>query len=257
MSATSDLIKLRAAKTAPVQPGQWHADFSTVKKYSDEKGIPIFAVWSNGDLCGHCVDLEECFLNAKFKNWAKTSGVALWIGFGSDTSQEDKLGGTGYTFAWGPRKSLKYFPFVRLYWAKGGVDICKTGSAWDGNSGNTKGAEKLVKALQDALKNYHPVNSQNSTPASPYKIRFNEKLTVKKVNAILDAIDKNEGYCPCQVGKTEDTKCHCKDFTENKGIGEPCICKIYVKQKADKVQIAKGNSRRVATKVKETNKKRR
>ena len=63
-----------------------------------------------------------------------------------------------------------------------------------------------------------------------YKIRFNEKLTVKKVNAILDAIDKNGGYCPCQM-QCPESKCHCKDFLENKGIGEPCICNIYVKQK--------------------------
>ena len=63
-----------------------------------------------------------------------------------------------------------------------------------------------------------------------FKIRLNEKLTVAKINKVLDAIDKNEGYCPCQF-KTEETKCHCKDFIENKKIGEPCICKIYVKQK--------------------------
>ena len=50
-------------------------------------------------------------------------------------------------------------------------------------------------------------------------------------NKILDAIEKNGGYCPCQAGKSEDTKCHCKDFKENKKIGEPCICKIFVKQK--------------------------
>lgn len=65
--------------------------------------------------------------------------------------------------------------------------------------------------------------------APEYKVRLNEKLTVKKVNAVLDAIDANEGYCPCQV-RSDETKCHCKDFTENKKIGEPCICKIYVKK---------------------------
>jgi hypothetical protein len=50
------------------------------------------------------------------------------------------------------------------------------------------------------------------------------------VNAILDAIDKNEGYCPCQMQCLE-SKCHCKDFLENKKIGEPCICNIFVKVK--------------------------
>lgn len=61
-----------------------------------------------------------------------------------------------------------------------------------------------------------------------YKIRFNEAKTVKAVNAILDAIDANGGYCPCQI-KSAATKCHCADFRNKKALGEPCICGIYVK----------------------------
>ena len=74
------------------------------------------------------------------------------------------------------------------------------------------------------------VGKNNLKTETLVKVRLNEKLTVKKVNAILDAIEKNGGYCPCQAGQTEDTKCHCKDFKENKKIGEPCICKIFVKR---------------------------
>lgn len=65
-----------------------------------------------------------------------------------------------------------------------------------------------------------------------YKIRFNEAKTVKAVNAMLDEIDANGGYCPCQP-KSADSKCHCKDFLQNKKIGEPCICGIYVKMAKD------------------------
>ena len=71
----------------------------------------------------------------------------------------------------------------------------------------------------------------SKTKAPAYKVRLNEALTTAQVNKVLDALDKNGGYCPCQY-KTKDTKCHCKDFREEKAIGEPCICKIYVKQKA-------------------------
>ena len=63
---------------------------------------------------------------------------------------------------------------------------------------------------------------------TPYKIRFNPKTTVKTINKTLDAIDNAGGYCPCQV-PSADTKCHCKDFLQNKKIGELCICGIYVK----------------------------
>lgn len=62
-----------------------------------------------------------------------------------------------------------------------------------------------------------------------YKIRFNEAKTVKAINKILDAIDANKGYCPCQI-KSASTKCHCADFRNKKALGEPCICGIYVKQ---------------------------
>lgn len=65
--------------------------------------------------------------------------------------------------------------------------------------------------------------------AANYVIRLNEKLTVAQINKVLDSIDLNDEYCPCQM-QSKDTKCHCKDFRENKAIGEPCICKIYVKR---------------------------
>lgn len=263
MGVTANLKKLRAVASTAVKLGQWHEDFNKVKKFADSKEIPLLAVWSNGDACGHCISFEQCLLDSQFKTWQKTCGCALWLGLGTDTSSADCLGGTGYNFAWGAKKALRLYPFVRLYWKKGKVDVCKTGDDWTGGTGNSKGAAKLVKALKSALKGYCPSCDPEPTPepepipTEEIKIRLNEAVSVTQINKVLDAIDSNDGYCPCQVGKTADTKCQCKDFRENKKIGEPCLCKIYVKQKADKVQIAKGNSRRVATKVKETNKKRR
>ena len=65
-----------------------------------------------------------------------------------------------------------------------------------------------------------------------YKIRFNPKTTVKTINATLDAIDANGGYCPCQV-PSANSKCHCADFRNKKKLNEPCICGIYVKVAKD------------------------
>lgn len=100
-----------------------------------------------------------------------------------------------------------------------------------GNKTGQAGAKKMV-AIQKEQLSKKPTSTKPTAAASEanYKIRLNEKLTVAKINKILDAIDANNGYCPCQM-QSEDTKCHCKDFLENKGFGEPCICKIYVKQK--------------------------
>lgn len=39
---------------------------------------------------------------------------------------------------------------------------------------------------------------------------------------------ENEGYCPCRLSKTPDTKCICKDFREQKEPGL-CHCGLYFK----------------------------
>lgn len=161
MGVTDKVKKLRAAAKSPVVLGQWHEAFSTVKKYADANNVPLLAVWSSGDSCGHCIAFEQCLLDSKFKTWAKTSGVAMWIGFNGDKTKDDKFEGTGFTFA--RNGKLRMYPFVRLYWKKGKVDICKSGDDWTG--GTSKGAAKLVSALKTALKAYKP--SEPEKPAEP------------------------------------------------------------------------------------------
>ena len=49
------------------------------------------------------------------------------------------------------------------------------------------------------------------------------------VNEIRKALKENDGYCPCKIEKTIDTKCICKDFREiEEGM---CHCGLYIKQK--------------------------
>ena len=52
------------------------------------------------------------------------------------------------------------------------------------------------------------------------------KLNPDKESAlkILNAIYKNNGYCPCVIIKNEDTKCPCKNMMEN----SKCHCGLYV-----------------------------
>lgn len=56
-------------------------------------------------------------------------------------------------------------------------------------------------------------------------IRYNsdEKL----VKSIKDKLKENDGYCPCSIVKTPNTKCMCKQFREMKsGV---CHCGLFVK----------------------------
>lgn len=48
------------------------------------------------------------------------------------------------------------------------------------------------------------------------------------VHDIQQALKDNNGYCPCRLEKTADTKCMCKEFREQ-NTGE-CHCGLYVKE---------------------------
>lgn len=45
---------------------------------------------------------------------------------------------------------------------------------------------------------------------------------------VAKAVKVNDGYCPCELQKTPDTKCKCKNFREQDYEGE-CHCGLYVK----------------------------
>lgn len=45
-----------------------------------------------------------------------------------------------------------------------------------------------------------------------------------KAKKILEAIYKNEGYCPCRINKNDDSKCPCKDMIEK----NDCHCGLFV-----------------------------
>lgn len=51
----------------------------------------------------------------------------------------------------------------------------------------------------------------------------------KVVKDIRKQLKENDGYCPCQLEKTDDTKCMCKNFREQLTEG-PCHCGLYYKK---------------------------
>ena len=51
----------------------------------------------------------------------------------------------------------------------------------------------------------------------------------KFVAEIRHKLKENNGYCPCSLIKSEDTKCMCKEFREtDEGM---CHCGLYIKTK--------------------------
>ena len=49
-----------------------------------------------------------------------------------------------------------------------------------------------------------------------------------KYNEVTEAVKNNDGYCPCMLQKTPDTKCICKEFKEQTTTGE-CHCGRFLK----------------------------
>lgn len=45
---------------------------------------------------------------------------------------------------------------------------------------------------------------------------------------VTEKLRENEGYCPCKLERTPETKCMCKEFLEmDSGM---CHCGLYIKE---------------------------
>lgn len=160
MGTTSTFLKSRVSKPTV---GKWSSGFSAVKKYADEKKIPLIAAWSNGDACGHCVNFEKSIMQSAFTKYMGTSGCVFWFGCSSDKTADDKKNGTGYK--WVQNGKLSMYPFVRVWWKAGNVDKAESGDYWDGSS--AKGGATFAKKLQTLLKNFKPTANEPKPAPTP------------------------------------------------------------------------------------------
>lgn len=63
-----------------------------------------------------------------------------------------------------------------------------------------------------------------------FKIRKNPDNTF--VKEMMEKIKENDGYCPCKLEKSPDTKCMCKEFREQATEGY-CHCGLYYKEEIE------------------------
>lgn len=166
---TKELTSLRTPKSKAVVLGKWHAGFEKCKKYADSHGVPLIAVWSNGQNCGHCITFEDACLSTQFKNWMKGSGCVFFFVTGDDA--DGKRGGDGFNFAkgvsyGGKKNPYGIFPYVRVYWYVNGkkkLDITTSGDYIDGSQRGSTGGKKAVDWFKDKLKKY----KYSPTPPKP------------------------------------------------------------------------------------------
>ena len=56
------------------------------------------------------------------------------------------------------------------------------------------------------------------------------------VKTVQEGLRQKDGYCPCRLERTEDTRCMCREFREQ--IADPtyegfCHCMLYYKSLGD------------------------
>ena len=246
MGTTSEFIKLRSTGTP--KTGEWNINYSEALAKAKNEHKYIITCWSNGDICSHCVASEKCMMTDIFKNWMKESNAYFVFQCSDDKDKGQMLHDWIFT---GTHVNLYPGFRITLYDSAGKIlcDRAIDGDKLRNKKVNAYGAKEMIANLEAimAIVPAKDLCEENTVQENEdYKIRLNEKLTTAKINKILDAIDNNDGYCPCQP-RSEGTKCHCEDFIYSKKTGEPCICKIYVKQsKSSNKKSSKKNSKKNA-----------
>ena len=64
------------------------------------------------------------------------------------------------------------------------------------------------------------------------KIRLNENPEV--VKTVKEGLERTGGYCPCRLARTEDNKCMCLEFRNQRkdpSFEGFCHCMLYYKEK--------------------------
>lgn len=145
-----------AAAGMQLEPGKWYTNFAVCKKFADDNGMPLLAVWGNHG-CVHCWYTESCFTKDAFKAWLKENNAGQVIlcimAGGMGTSYPDQMGSSAYNWMWnGGGRVLSQFPFVVMWWRKQNVNVRLTG-------------EEFCAKISDP-----------SDPNNPSKIRTTDKL---------------------------------------------------------------------------------
>ena len=158
---TSKLTKYRIAANKPVVPGYWHADLNKCIAYAKENKVPLIAVWSNGDICGHCMMFEICCNFSGFIKWQRKSGCVFFFISSADKGGEEN--GTAYRWCQNGRTTAGY-PYVRIYYPDKKVDVAVSGD--DVNKGYGDAKHGLVNVI-NFFKKYTVKKGFNPQPPAP------------------------------------------------------------------------------------------
>ena len=106
-SPTGKLVALRREPgEGQLETGVWYSNFTRVHDEAVGRGLPFFAMWTNGDLCGFCKRFTLNILEPGFLEWMKSSGGLFWLG-GSMRCTSCSAAATSSTWPRRPRKARR------------------------------------------------------------------------------------------------------------------------------------------------------
>lgn len=246
-SPTGKLVALRKTPTDdPLETGVWYSNFTRVKEEAERRGLPFFAMWTNGDLCGFCRRFTNNILEQSFLTKMRASGGLFWLGGSMDDNDEDKRNGKGFTWCMGPDHKVNYFPFFAVRQSKDGKilhEFFGSGHDYDQRKQAPEGTPLIEKKIAEILGAPPSTPSAGTAPApspagrpavSPIKtdtslhIRFNPDWDAAHIARFQEALKANDGHCVCQKDKTPDSMCMCRAFLEKTTPGK-CACGAFEK----------------------------
>ncbi len=236
-SPTGRLVATRRTPgDEPLELGVWYSNFTRVKEEADKRGVPFFAMWTNGDLCAYCRRFTRNILEDEFVARMKKSGGLWWLGGSMDDNDEDRRDGKGYNWCM-HGGAVNYFPFFAVRYAKDGKvlrEFFGSGADYDLEKPAPGGTMFIVRRIAQALGDETAAARHDAGVPHPVAldtalhIRFNPRWDVQHIARFQNALRENGGHCACRPDKTPDTMCMCRDFLEQKTPG-PCRCGAFEK----------------------------
>lgn len=239
-SVTAKLVAMRRKPgEGQLETGVWYSDFTRVKTEAERRGLPFFAMWTNGDVCGFCRRFTENILAPEFLEYMRTSGGLWWLGGSMDDGGEDGRDGVGYKWCISPDRHVRYFPFMAVSSMRGGERSSFFGSGHDYDQGMKApdGTPLVIAKLKELVPEHAgPVSAApvSATPVSVtgktgdlLHIRFNPEWDAAHIVRFQAALKANGGHCVCQA-RSPDTMCMCRAFLEQDKPGR-CHCGAFEK----------------------------
>lgn len=243
-SPTGKLVALRRVPgTGELETGVWYSNFTRVREEAERRGLPFFAMWTNGDLCGFCRRFTRNILEPSFLERMRTSGGLWWLGGSMDDDEEDRRGGRGFMWCVGPEKKVVYFPFFAVSYQPKDAKLIQffgSGNDYDERKDAPEGTALIMQRLFSILSGQSVSSSRSpaplvlqktpsvDVPVADLRIRVNPAWDAAHVARFHSALQENAGHCVCQKDKTPDTLCLCRAFMEQRTPGF-CHCGAYEK----------------------------